>query len=185
MSATMARQGGRAQLEQSDMRLALNMAKMAKEGFSRAAIEKTKYLIKKPRAEAREEKKRGVEFSGHKKMNGAIQRHPAVLCQNQTSGCLPCQNGTAKNPQTIWRRKGTGAPPPDQRRQRTTEPTPLLPGTPPTPTGNTSGVQHSQIVNLPARHLHYDIALPCAECFDEEDTEHDTDFDPDMLTDEG
>jgi hypothetical protein len=30
MSATMARQGGRVQLEQSDMRLALNMAKMAK-----------------------------------------------------------------------------------------------------------------------------------------------------------
>ena len=30
MSATMARQGGRVQLEQSNMRLALNMAKMAK-----------------------------------------------------------------------------------------------------------------------------------------------------------
>jgi hypothetical protein len=29
MSATMARQGGRVQLEQSDMRMALNMAKMA------------------------------------------------------------------------------------------------------------------------------------------------------------
>jgi len=29
----MARQGDRVQLEQSDMRLALNMAKMAKEGF--------------------------------------------------------------------------------------------------------------------------------------------------------
>jgi hypothetical protein len=34
MSASMARQGGRVQLEQSDMRLALNMAKMAKEGIS-------------------------------------------------------------------------------------------------------------------------------------------------------
>jgi len=41
MSATMARQGGLVQLEQSDMRLALNMAKMAKCGFSRAAIEGT------------------------------------------------------------------------------------------------------------------------------------------------
>jgi hypothetical protein len=37
----MARQGGRVQLEQSDMRLELNMAKMAKEVFSRAAIEET------------------------------------------------------------------------------------------------------------------------------------------------
>jgi histone H3/H4 len=47
----MARQGGRVQLEQSDMCLALNMAKMPKERFSRAAIEETKYLIQKLRAE--------------------------------------------------------------------------------------------------------------------------------------
>jgi len=112
MSATMARQGGQVQLEQSDMRLALNMAKMAKESFSRAAIEETKYLIKKPHAEVREGNKRGVEFPGHNKVKAAIQRHPAMLRQNQTSGCLPCHNGTAKNPQTRWRRKGTGAPPP-------------------------------------------------------------------------
>jgi len=37
MSGTMARQGGRVQLEQSDMCLALNMAKIPKGGFSRAA----------------------------------------------------------------------------------------------------------------------------------------------------
>jgi hypothetical protein len=100
MSATMARQGGRVQLEQSDMRLALNMAKMAKEGFSRPAIEDTKYLIKKPCAEVREEKTLGVEFPGHKKVKAAIQRHPAMLRHNQTSSCLPCQSGTATNPQT-------------------------------------------------------------------------------------
>jgi hypothetical protein len=41
MPATMARQGGQVQLKQSDMHLALNMAKMAKGGFSRAAIEET------------------------------------------------------------------------------------------------------------------------------------------------
>jgi hypothetical protein len=51
MSATWARQGGRVQLEQSDMRLALNMAKMAKEGFLRTAIEEMKYLIRTPRSE--------------------------------------------------------------------------------------------------------------------------------------
>ena len=39
MSATMARQGGRVQLEQSDMRLALNMANMVKWEISRAGIE--------------------------------------------------------------------------------------------------------------------------------------------------
>jgi len=58
MSATMARQGGRVQLEQSDMHVALNMAKMAKEGILCAGMEEMKYLIKKPPAKVREE--RGV-----------------------------------------------------------------------------------------------------------------------------
>jgi hypothetical protein len=65
MSATMARQGGHVQLEQSVMRLALNMAKMAKGGCSCAAIEEIQYVIKKPCAEVREEKKRCVEYRGH------------------------------------------------------------------------------------------------------------------------
>jgi hypothetical protein len=47
----MAKQGGRVQLEQSDMCLVLNMAKKAKEGFSCAAIQETKYVIEKPLAE--------------------------------------------------------------------------------------------------------------------------------------
>jgi len=186
MSATMARQGGRVQLEQSNMHLALNMGKMAKGGLSRTAIEETKYLIKKPCTKVREEKKRGVEVPGHKKVKPAIQRHPAMLRQNNSSGCLLCQNGTAKNPQTCWRRKGTGAPLPDQRREPTPQPTPSLPGTPAAPTGNTSGVQPSQIVDLPAGYMYSFTAFPCLEFFeDDEDTEHHTDFDLDMLTDEG
>jgi hypothetical protein len=54
----MARQGGRVQLEQSVIHLALNMAKMSKARFSRAAKAETQQLIKKPLAEVREEKKR-------------------------------------------------------------------------------------------------------------------------------
>jgi len=186
MSATMATQGGRVQLEQSDMRLALNMAKMAKEGFSRTAIEKMKYLIKKPRAEVREEMQQGVEFPGHKKVKAAIQRHLAMLHHNPTYGCLLCQNGTAKNPQTRWRRKGTGAPPAAQRRVRTLEPTPPPPGTPSAPTGNTPRAQLSEIVNLLAGYMYSHTALLFAQFFkDDEDTEHDTDFDPDMLTYDG
>jgi hypothetical protein len=68
----MARQGGRVQLEQSDMRLDLNMAKMAKGGCSRAAVEETQLLIKKPRAKVRGENKPGVEFPGHNKVKAAI-----------------------------------------------------------------------------------------------------------------
>jgi hypothetical protein len=62
------------------------MATMAKEGFSCAAIEETKYLIGEQHAEVREEKKRGVEVPGHKKVKTVIQRHPAMLRQNQMSG---------------------------------------------------------------------------------------------------
>jgi len=69
---------------------------------------------------------------------------------------------------------------------RTPEPTPPLPGTPPALTGNTSRAQPSEIVNLPAGYTYSHTALSCAECFeDDEDTEHDTDFYPDMLTDDG
>jgi len=48
------------------MRLALNMAKMAKPGFSCAAMNKMKYRIKTAHVKVQEEKKRGVEFPGHK-----------------------------------------------------------------------------------------------------------------------
>jgi hypothetical protein len=98
MSATMPRQGGRVHLEQSDMCLALSRAKMAKEDFSRAVMEETKYLIKKPRTEVREEKQCGVKLPGHIKVTAVIQRFPAMLPQNQVSGCPHCQHGTTKIP---------------------------------------------------------------------------------------
>jgi len=114
---------------------------------------------------------------------------PSNASSNHMSGCLLCQNNTAKNPRTRWRRKGTGTPPPARRRARTPEPTPYQPGTPPTtaaPTGNTSGAQSSEIVNLPSGYTYSHTTLPWAELIaDDEDTQHDTDFDPDMLTDEG
>jgi len=186
MSANMARQGGWVQLEQSDMRLALNMAKIAKEGFSCAAIEETKYLIKTQHTEVQEAQKRGVEFPGHKKVKAATQRHPAMLRQNKKSGCLPCQNATTKNPQTRWTCKGTGAPPAARCREGIPEPTPPLPGTPPAPTSNSSEAEPAEIINLHAGHTYSHIACPCAEYFeDDEDIKHDTDFDPDMVTDEG
>ena len=60
----MARQGGRVQLEQSNMHLALNLAKMTKGGFWRAAMEEMQYLIKKPRTKVRDVKKREAESPG-------------------------------------------------------------------------------------------------------------------------
>jgi hypothetical protein len=52
--------------------------------------------------------------------------------------------------------------------------------------GNTSRAQRSKIVNLAARYTYSHTALSSAEFFGhDEDSQHDTNFDPDMLTDEG
>ena len=104
MSATMARHVGREQLEQSDMHLALNMAKMAKGGVWHATIEETQLIIKTPRADVQVGTNRGVKFPGHNIVRAAMERHPAMLRENQTDGCLPCPNGIGQNPQTRWRR---------------------------------------------------------------------------------
>jgi len=108
----MVRQGGRVQLEQSDMRLAMDMTKMAKEVFSCTAIEETKYLIKQPCAEVLRDKKRGIGFPWHEKVKATTESQPAMLQQNHMSGCLSCQHRPAKNPSTHWSRKESGAPPP-------------------------------------------------------------------------
>jgi len=62
ISAMMASQGGRVQREQSNMRLVLNPANMAKERFSRAAILETQYLIEIPRAKIQEKQSGRCSF---------------------------------------------------------------------------------------------------------------------------
>jgi len=186
-------QGGWVQVEQSDMCLALNMAKMAKGGFSRATIEETQFLIKEPRAEVQEGKKQGVEFPGHENVKAAMDRHPAMLRENQTDCCLPCQSGTAQNPQTCWRHKGTGAPPPERLREPTPEPTPEPmphpPGTPPVPPGDNEAAHVSEIECVPPGYLYIHTCLPTAQFFNHDayakDHKGDKDFNPDLLTDKG
>ena len=50
MSATMLRQGGQVQLEQSDMRLAWSMGRMAKGQFSHTKMKEMEQQITKARA---------------------------------------------------------------------------------------------------------------------------------------
>jgi len=69
----MARQGGGLQLEQSDLHLALKMAKMAMGGCSRAAIKEMQFRIRIPQAEVREQMMRGVESPGHQIVKAAIE----------------------------------------------------------------------------------------------------------------
>jgi len=184
------------------MGLAMDIAQMAKGGFSHSAIEETQYLIKNPRAKVREEKKQGVRVPGHPMVKPAIERHLAILHQHHTARCLSCQNGTAKNLHIRWWNKGTGAalpnwprqltpeptpePTPELTPEPTTEPGPPLPGTPPAPTNNTSGAQRAQIINLPAGYEYSHGLRPCADSFtvdaSAQHSQHDIDFDPDMLT---
>jgi len=181
MSGTMVRQGGRVQLEQSNMRLTLKMAKAAKEGFSCARIEERQQLIKKPRAEVREEKMGGVVFPWYNTVKPAIERHWAIVWENPTDGCLPCQHGTAKNAQTRWRRKGMGEPP--------ARPVPPRPGTPPVPPDDSERTQCSETEGVPAGYLYIHTPLPSAPLFTLDpygkDRMGDTDYIPDLLTDEG
>jgi len=189
MSATMPRQGGRVQLEQSDMHPALNMATMAKGGFSRAAIEDTQFLIKKHRADDREEKKWGVVFAGHNNVQAGMERHPAIHRENQTNSCISRQNCTAENPQTWWWRKGPGAHPPERLRQPTPELTPHQPETPLVPPGNNEAAHSSGIEGVPPGYVYIHTPLPSAQFFNlyayVKDRKCDKDFIPDLLTDKG
>jgi hypothetical protein len=174
----MAKQGGWVQLEQSDMQLGLTMAKIAKGGFSDDAIEEKQQLINKPGGKDREEKKRGVEFAGHQKVKPAVERHPAMVYKSLTARCLPCQNGTAKIPETRWRRKGTAAPPPDPAAPR--------PGMAPAPPGDAQGNECYEIEGMQSRCVYMDSPLPNTEFVNHnafaKESKRDKDFIPDLLS---
>jgi len=177
----MARQGGRAQLEQSDMHLDLNMAKMAKVGFLHATLEEMQYLIKIPCAEVKEETKQGVQLSEHSKQKAGTEIHPSMVRDNQMDSCLAGRNGAPKNMPTRWRCEGTGAPPP--------EPASPPPRMPPAPPSDNEGDHSSQIEGLPHRYRYIHTRIPSTECFNldayAKDRKRDTDFIPDLLTAEG
>jgi len=65
---------------------------------------------------------------------------------------------------------------------------PLL-GKPPAPTVDNSVAEHSHIVSLLAVSVYSYTCHPCAESFtldsSAQDSQHNTGFDPDMLTDKG
>lgn len=65
ISATMARQEGWLQIQQSNMRLALNMTEMANRMFSHTSIHVTHQIIKKLRTQVQEGTQRAIECPGH------------------------------------------------------------------------------------------------------------------------
>ena len=79
------------------MHLALNMTAMANGGFIDVTREKMQYVIKIPYADVQEERKLRIVFPVHRNVNTAIERHPAMVCENQMHGCIPCQICTPKD----------------------------------------------------------------------------------------
>jgi len=180
----MVRQGVQVPLEKSDIRRALDIAKMVTAGFSSAAIEETQQLIKKPRSEVREEKKWEIQCSRHKELKAAIERHPAMVYTNHKDWNLPCPNATPKNPQTRWRWKGTGAPP--QEPEASLLGTPPPPGMPPAPPGETDRHESYEIEGMPSRCVYIHSPHPNTLFFNLNtyamNSKPDTDFIPDLLS---
>jgi hypothetical protein len=141
-------------------------------------------LIKKLHAEIQKEKKPGVKFPGHQKVKAAMERHPAMVYKNHTAGCLPCQNGTAKNPHTRWRRKENPGPPPEPAAPLLGRPSP--PGTPPAPPGDTEGNESYEIEGRPSSCVYMHSPRPNTQFFNHntfaKDSKRDKDFIPDLLS---
>jgi hypothetical protein len=96
-------------------------------------------------------------------VKAAIERHLAIVYKYQTDSCLPCQNDTAKNLQTLCRRKGTGAHPPEPA-----APPPGLPpspGRPPAPPDHTDGKTSYAIEGMPSRCVYIHSPHPNTELF--------------------
>jgi len=95
MSATMARQGGQVQLEQSDMRRALNVAKMAKEGVLHATIEEMQYLMKQPVSESPKREEVGSWGSWLWRCEGCDEKTPGYGSWKSNGRLHSLPNGTA------------------------------------------------------------------------------------------
>lgn len=117
VAASMCKQAGRVQLEASDIRLAFNTKDKFLHGLTADNIDETFEIIRKPRAELREEKRRGVEFEGYKNVKVVMKRHPAMDPENEQDGCLVCQNGQPHNPETRWKRQKIHPPPEEEEQE--------------------------------------------------------------------
>jgi len=188
MFAPLQREGGQVQLEQPDLRLALNMATMLELEYMRATMEDRQRRFKQLLAKVQKQNMQGVEFPAYKHVKAAMEIPWAMVRKNQMNVCLPCQNGTAQNQQTCRRKKGIGAPQPDQPRGPTSEHMPCPPGLPPVPPSDNEGAHDSEIEGVPCRYVYIHTPLCSTQYFNldtyDENSKNDKDSIPDLLTDD-
>ena len=124
------------------------------------AIDITQCLANKPHTKFREVQNWSVEFAGNQRLKAAMERHPAMLHQNNMNRFLPRQQVTAKNHQSYWRCNSAGACLSNQHRLPAPEPLRFLHGMPTSPPA-----QSSQINNLQHGYNDLPVPLPGAPCF--------------------
>jgi hypothetical protein len=102
----------------------------------------------------------------------------AMVYKNHTAGCLPGQNGTAKNPVALWRCKGTAA-----SRAELAAP---LPRTPPAPPGDAEGNERDEIEGMTSKCVYMHSPLQNTQFFNHnvfaKESKRDKDFIPDLLS---
>jgi len=161
---------------------------MAHGGLSGAAMQEWQHQNNQHPAEVREEKMWEDGFPTHQNVKVAMVRHLAMLHEDQTDGCLPCQHGTALNLQTYWRRRGMGVLPADSLSQLTPNQMQNVPGTPLVPPCENEGVLVSKIKGVLPGYVYSDTLLPGAREFNlvpyAMGSKSDTDFDPHLRTTE-
>jgi hypothetical protein len=120
----------------------------------------------------------GVEHHGQNNVKTAIDRHQAMVCEDQTDGCLPWQNVTEQYPRTHRKRKNTGALPPRRA--------PTRPGTLPVPSDDT---ERSATEGVQPGYMNIHTSLLRAQFFNwdpyAKDRMLDEDFIPHLLSHDG
>ena len=93
-------------------------------------------------------------------------------------------NGTAKNPQTLWRHKGTTAPAPELVAPLPERPP--LHGMPPAPPGDSDGNESYEIEGMPSKCEYLHSPLPNTQIFNHnayaKDSKRDNKFIPNLLS---
>lgn len=158
-----------------------------KEGIWCAAIAEMQYLNKRPGLKCR---MRGIQALTllDIDMFRLQYKDTQVWFVKSTNCYLHPQSGLVENLETWWRCRSMGTPPPDWSRQLTPQLTATLHGMPPVPSIDNEGSQASQVAGVSSGYVNIHNLNPKVQLSNLDanatDCKDDTDFIPDMMTNE-